>query len=868
MRIPFAKSFCLMAVLAPALMISLTGRGQQTPDVRQVNPPDLGQAAPAPSGLSLNPPAKGTKGSLPMLQPVTGGFSVNTDAREETRDFYNGLFPVSDNVPQDSTADASVCVPGHNSNAFQQAELLRLNWFRAMAGMPATISLNPIDNWGSQQMAVIMSENNVLNHNPPDTYTCYNTFAASYAGGDQALGADGAEATMLFIWDFGTNNSEVGHRRWILYPSETVMGFGDVPGAGTNAAANLTYVFDPASFGARPATRKPYVSWPPEGFVPYQVVFPYWSFALSNADFSAATVSMTSNGVPVATVIQPYKTGYGENTLVWVPMGLDGTQEGATFPFDGTDTVYSVTVGNITNNGVAVSYSYNVTVFDPAMPGADYIPTAMNGPAQAVAGAGTVYSAVAPNDPHVSSYNFLIAQTVSGNLFDDGSMGLMNFTLTPPPNYSVTTTEPFGSGSCFNLEHYLANSSPQFLQLNEELLPATNTVLDFESELGFATANEVARVQVSADSGANWADIYTQSGNGSYESSFTEHSLSLSNYAGTAIRLRFNYDYQGGEYNDSGFPLGWYFTDILITNVEALVNQVTNDSTVTNIISGDLVDSAANGLGNFTISPPPYYYAITNPPVGSEPDCFHLTHLDPAPQLMQFNEVLAPSAASALDFSSQLGDATSDETARVQASTNDGATWDDLFDEAGGANTPESSFTPVSLSLAAYAGMPTLLRFNFDFTGGSYDPQSDNFVGWNIEDIALTNVQQEAITTVDSTNFTFMPAQAGTYLLQAQPVIFGQFPLAFGPVKEVTVISNNATVISVQRPVLSGNQVLLNFNVSGGAGTFHLLQANQLTPPGWSTNTTAVIATNVPGSSYRFTVTNNEAMQFYRVQTP
>ena len=371
MRIPFAKSFCLMAVLAPALMISLTGRGQQTPDVRQVNPPDLGQAAPAPSGLSLNPPAKGTKGSLPMLQPVTGGFSVNTDAREETRDFYNGLFPVSDNVPQDSTADASVCVPGHNSNAFQQAELLRLNWFRAMAGMPATISLNPIDNWGSQQMAVIMSENNVLNHNPPDTYTCYNTFAASYAGGDQALGADGAEATMLFIWDFGTNNSEVGHRRWILYPSETVMGFGDVPGAGTNAAANLTYVFDPASFGARPATRKPYVSWPPEGFVPYQVVFPYWSFALSNADFSAATVSMTSNGVPVATVIQPYKTGYGENTLVWVPMGLDGTQEGATFPFDGTDTVYSVTVGNITNNGVAVSYSYNVTVFDPAMPGAD-----------------------------------------------------------------------------------------------------------------------------------------------------------------------------------------------------------------------------------------------------------------------------------------------------------------------------------------------------------------------------------------------------------------------------------------------------------------------------------------------------------------
>ena len=76
----------------------------------------------------------------------------------------------------------------------------------------------------------------------------------------------------------------------------------------------------------------------------------------------------------------------------------------------------------------------------------------------------------------------------------------------------------------------------------------------------------------------------------------------------------------------------------------ALVNRATNNSTATNIVSGYLADSANNGLGNFTVSPPPYYFNITNPPVGVESNCFHLTHLDPSPQLLQFNEVLVPSA--------------------------------------------------------------------------------------------------------------------------------------------------------------------------------------------------------------------------------
>jgi hypothetical protein len=852
--------------LSAASLFPAWGRAQTTTGHRVTAPAELGEASSVPANLTLNPPAP--KGAKPLFETVTGGFAVNTDSREEVRSFYNAIFPTSENVPQDSTADVSGCTPGHNSDAFQAAELRRINWYRAMAGMPAAIYLDPVDDYGSQQMAVLMSENNVLDHNPTNTYGCYNTNAAHYAGGDQSLGADGADAITDFIWDFGAKNNEVGHRRWILYPSEIVMGVGDVPGVTGHAAANLTYVFDPASFGARPATRQPYVSWPPEGYVPYQVVFPYWSFAVSNADFSNATIFMKSNGVPVTTAIQPYQTGFGENTIVWVPMGLDATTEGTAFPFNGTDTVYSVTVSNVVNNGSNVFYTYNVTVFDPAVPGGDYIPAAMNGPAQATVHAGTMYSVTAPNNPHVTSYNYETAQLVSGSLSDNANNGLANFSLSPPPNYSPITTEPFASGNCFNLEHLDTNSYPQLLQFNEVLVPASNTVLSFESELGFATTNEVARVQASTDGGVNWHDLYAQPGNGSYESVFTPHTLSLSNYAGATTLLRFNFDFGGGSYESGGSPLGWYFTDILLTNTQALTNQMTNNSTVTNIVSGNFADSADNGAGNFTLTPPPYYYLTTNPPVGTEPFCFHLCHLDSTSQLLQLNEVLFPGSNSIVNFSSQLGYATSDETARVQASTDNGVTWNDLFVEAGGNNTPESSFTPQSLSLSNYAGQVTLLRFNFAFTGGGYYPASDNYIGWNIEDIVITNVQQQVVTTLDTTNFTFTPAQTGTYLLQAQPVIYSQFPLSYGPIKQVTVIASSNPVIVLSQPVLTNKQVLLNFSVTGGSPTtFHLLQTGQLNAS-WTNDTTAVFTTNVPGSSYRYTDTNSSSVRYYRVQTP
>src|ERR1041385_7467253 len=110
----------------------------------------LGDPPRAPSDVS------GLPGGRPKPQSVTGGFTVNTSSREQVRSFYRGIYPSSDTVAMDTTADVSTCTPGTNSTAFQEAVLRRINWFRAMGGVPAVVTLDAGNNTNNQQGAVIM----------------------------------------------------------------------------------------------------------------------------------------------------------------------------------------------------------------------------------------------------------------------------------------------------------------------------------------------------------------------------------------------------------------------------------------------------------------------------------------------------------------------------------------------------------------------------------------------------------------------------------------------------------------------------------------------------------------------------------------
>jgi hypothetical protein len=67
---------------------------------------------------------------------------------------------------------------------------------------------------------------------------------------------------------------------------------------------------------------------PPPGYVPYQTAYARWSFSYPGADFSAASVSMSSAGANLPVRLEPVVSGYGENTLVWIPSGLSNAAGG------------------------------------------------------------------------------------------------------------------------------------------------------------------------------------------------------------------------------------------------------------------------------------------------------------------------------------------------------------------------------------------------------------------------------------------------------------------------------------------------------------------------------------------------------------
>ena len=499
------------------------------------------------------------------------------------RQFYNAVYMASEGIPMDSTADTSECTAGTNSAAFETAVLWRINWFRAMGGIPAAVTFSASESVEDQAAALMMSANNdPLNVDIPASWSCFSdsgTNAAYYS--NLALKLDGPDAINSYICDPGANNFAVSHRRWLLYPQTQVMASGDVPAQGAFTNANATWIIDANYGGPRPATTGPYVAWPPPGCAPYPVVFPQWSFALSNADLSAAFVKMESNGVPVSVTLQPYETGYGENTLVWYPSDLVSTNF-APVPFNGADTVYAITISNAHTIHGTRNFSYSVTVFDPALPGAGYVPTVVSGTNSPSVNENNPYSCTPSANPNTTGYQWMVAQATNGDLTDNALNGLANFTISPPPVYQVVTNAPGGSGKCFHLDH--TNPVPQLLQLKEILFPTATSKLSFRSYLGYATTNEVARVQISTNGGSAWVDIYSQPGTGTNgPSAFSAFALSLSNCAGQITSVRFDYDYTGGAWDGQIFVYaGWCLEDIVISDASQLIDVATNPTVSTN----------------------------------------------------------------------------------------------------------------------------------------------------------------------------------------------------------------------------------------------------------------------------------------------
>jgi len=494
----------------------------------------------------------------------TSHFQVDINSRETVRNFYRTVFNASNDIPVNWAGDISACNAGDSSQQHKYATLRRINYFRAMAGVPAWVTFTASANSQARSAALLASANNALSHYPSASWICYSTFAAqSSASSNIALGETGPDAITAYIKDFGEHNLSVGHRRWLLYPQTRIMGTGDISPQGRygqNASAIL--VFDDQYGRARPQTRHEYVSWPPAGFVPYQLVYPRWSFSLPNADFSQASVSVTRNQQHLAVEVFPVENGFGEATLVWEIKQADLIKPVR-------DLVYQISISNVLVNGsVRKNYTYQVKVFDPAVEGEDTLISTISGADQITTGQRVQYTVKAL--PGVNSYQVLRAQRSPDQSIATAENGLEQLQASRPDQVISDFTSNSGRYS-----YYLSHSTgiSQTLSFDKQYLVYTDSTLEFNSKINCAMPDESANVQVSLDDGASWQDVYQQTGIrfGLREADFKTHAINLGVYAGNIIRIRFNYRFKSG-WRCSTANSGWYLDDIVFNHVDALNN--------------------------------------------------------------------------------------------------------------------------------------------------------------------------------------------------------------------------------------------------------------------------------------------------------
>ena len=334
--------------------------------------------------LAFNASAQQALGPAPHLDPldpqwapgtiaksVSTSSSIVTSSKLAVRNAYNAMYAPA--MPaMGFTGSIAGCLPGTISTTFKEWTISRVNFFRAMAGLPGNVSLDTNATWENelQSAAVVFSANQTLTHAPasanPPLANCQSIMAAANNGAGNsnialAFGDPGFDDVVPRYMDDGDpGNEPLGHRRWILYPPQASMSVGSTPTSGSTWGANALRVFNP--FGSRPATPNG-VAWPNAGYVPTQALPPgnRWSYSYNNADFSLATVSVTANGSPVATtVLSNNAIGFGDNTISW---------QMPSTPLAGTS--YTVTVSGI-GSAPFTSYSYTVKPFDATatIPGA------------------------------------------------------------------------------------------------------------------------------------------------------------------------------------------------------------------------------------------------------------------------------------------------------------------------------------------------------------------------------------------------------------------------------------------------------------------------------------------------------------------
>lgn len=296
---------------------------------------------------------------------TTSTTSTALTAKELAQKDYTDMYLGSAVTGFAWNGNTASCVAGTLPQDLLNKTLLRIKYYRKMAGLPIDkITMETDLSAKCQANALMIRSNNSISHAPPASWKCYTDEGAlAAAKGNISMGTSDVKNIDAWMQDAGTNNLEVGHRRWILFSNATKFGIGFTESSGTLWVINGL----PSPYSL-PAATPEYIAWPPKGLIPRQVVYPRWSFGVPatsypfQVDFTKATVTMVNaNGTIVTPNViyrNPISSSYGgDNTISWEPVGVDLNSN--------FDQKYTVTVDSVMVNGIPKNYKYDVTIFNP-----------------------------------------------------------------------------------------------------------------------------------------------------------------------------------------------------------------------------------------------------------------------------------------------------------------------------------------------------------------------------------------------------------------------------------------------------------------------------------------------------------------------
>lgn len=250
---------------------------------------------------------------------------------------------------------------------------------------------------------------------------------------------------------------------------------------------------------------------------------------------------------------------------------------------------------------------------------------------------------------------------------------------------------------------------------------------------------------------------------------------------------------------------------------------------------------------------------------------FHLRTPNGAVREQSFtlNARYLATADSVLRFHSRLRWVTATTFARVLISTDDGATWTEVYSQAGSGDSGESSFQPRTVNLSSYNGSIIRIRFSFNPTGSSY---IDADTGWYIDDILLENglqISNEQLGSESATpSFSFQPTTEASFVLQARARTGHNF-LPWGPMLNVqSVVGSTPPVFNLSSISIENGRAFIDVDLrSGTAPAGWTLQSKSTLTENWATASTTFEVISPARVRFNVLTRTSDSQQFYRVVT-